>query len=177
MKQNKPKKIKIVATGPESSGKTTLINALALHYNEPYAEEFSRIYFDGYDGKYSLFDVQNIGVGQIDANIDNEKKAKKFAFSDTDSTVINIWAKLRFNANIPMIDDDIEQSQPDLYLLCVPDFPWVYDALREDPNDRIDIFNAYTALLHRYNSNYIIIKGSHEERMNTAINEINKFLN
>jgi NadR type nicotinamide-nucleotide adenylyltransferase len=173
----KPKKIKIVVTGPESSGKTTLIKDLAAHYNEPFAEEFARTYFEGYEGKYHLLDIQNIAVGQLEANLKNEKKAKKIAFSDTDTTVINIWAQLKFNATIPVFDEDMEESKPDLYLLCAPDFPWVYDTLRENPDDRLDIFEAYTTLLNRLKSNYVVIKGSHETRMNIAINEINKILN
>ena len=38
--------LKIIVTGPESSGKTTLCKSLSKHFKIPYSEEFARKYLD-----------------------------------------------------------------------------------------------------------------------------------
>ena len=37
---------KIIITGPESSGKTTLCNALSKHFNLPFSKEYAREYLE-----------------------------------------------------------------------------------------------------------------------------------
>ena len=60
----------------------------------------------------------------------------------------------------------------DYYLLCKPDIPWEEDRLRENPNERDDIFDVYETTLKKRNLNYKIVKGSIQERLITALDFI-----
>ena len=48
---------KVVVIGPESTGKSTLTEALALHFNCPYRKEYAREYIAQLSGPYSPKDI------------------------------------------------------------------------------------------------------------------------
>ena len=49
--------IRIAITGPESSGKTTLCQALSEHFNIGYIPEFARAYLEKTEGEYNQSDL------------------------------------------------------------------------------------------------------------------------
>ena len=57
--------IKVVTTGPESSGKTTLAKALAEHYQIAWVPEYSRDYLNRLNRPYQEEDLLVIAKGQI----------------------------------------------------------------------------------------------------------------
>ena len=56
---------KIVIIGPESTGKSTLSQQLAHHYNEPWVREYAREYIDHLDRPYTYADLLAIAKGQV----------------------------------------------------------------------------------------------------------------
>jgi HTH-type transcriptional regulator, transcriptional repressor of NAD biosynthesis genes len=166
-------KLKIVATGPESCGKTTLIQALAKHFHEPFSIEYARIYFQDKVYEYDLSDIQNIAIQQRKINDANFQKCNKISFSDTDESVLMIWASYVFNQTILSIEKKFDQNIPDLYLLMSPDIPWKNDPLRSNKNERYELFELYEQLLITKKRPYIIVSGDHESRLKKAIEEIN----
>ena len=58
---------KIIVTGPESSGKTTLCKALSKHFNLPFSKEYAREYLDALDRDYTQEDLLKIAKGQLQA--------------------------------------------------------------------------------------------------------------
>ncbi len=48
--------LKIIITGPESSGKTTLCKALANHFTIPFSKEYAREYLEKID-KFEVLQV------------------------------------------------------------------------------------------------------------------------
>src|SRR4030095_4084581 len=57
---------KIVIIGPESTGKSTLCEQLAMHYNTVWCPEFARDYLLAHGTKYSYDDLLSIAKGQIE---------------------------------------------------------------------------------------------------------------
>ena len=57
--------LKIIVTGPESSGKTTLCKALSEHYNLPFTKEFAREYLTDLGKNYLQEDLLEIAKGQL----------------------------------------------------------------------------------------------------------------
>jgi NadR type nicotinamide-nucleotide adenylyltransferase len=160
---------KIAVTGPESSGKTTLVKALAAHFNSPYTEEFARAYLEKNKGKYDQHDLLPILKGQIE----NEDKAAvqdaPFLFCDTDPLVIMIWSEFKYGTVDPLIDAIWKDHQYSLRLLVYPDTIWEYDPLRENKEDRKRLYDLYYSALKEANLPFVIIKGSAEERVETAV--------
>ena len=58
--------LKIIVTGPESSGKTTLCKAISEHYNLPFTKEFAREYLTDLGKNYLQEDLLEIATGQLE---------------------------------------------------------------------------------------------------------------
>ena len=168
---------KIVITGPESTGKTTLSKKLSEYYDVPLVEEFAVKYLTKTGGKYTYRDLLKIAKGQIE--IENrvlQNSDSGLLISDTDLITIKIWSKVKYGKISRWIMQTIRNRHYDHYLLCYPDIPWEYDPFRENPDDRDWLFGLYEKELKKYGKKYTIIKGSKEIRFKTAIGIIENIL-
>ena len=97
--------------------------------------------------------------------------------ADTETIVCKIWVEYVFKHSNETIDNILKQQNFDLYLLCDIDLPWVYDPLRENPSleERKELFDIYKNTLTKMNVPFEIVNGDDEERVNNAINIINKY--
>lgn len=151
------KPLKIAFTGPESSGKSTLASWLSEEIDGVYCEEFARNYLTGKQN-YDEDDLLKIAKGQllIWENVD----PKKHLIADTELIVIEIWSNWKFNKCDTFINSQLKKQDFDFYFLCKPDIPWVYDPLRESPNDREDLYKIYFETLTNYKFNFCVLEGS-----------------
>ncbi len=147
---------KIVLTGPESSGKTSLAQKLALHYRSDWVPEFARHYLENLNRPYQKSDLLKIAEAQIETENMRTATPVRFLFCDTDLITIKIWSEYRFGDCDPWILKQIEERTYHHYLLCKPDIAWQPDPLRENPDDR-------EALYLRYKSELIFYKKSFSE--------------
>lgn len=168
--------LKIVVTGPESTGKTAMAKALAERLETLWSPEFARHYLAHLGRPYERNDLKTIGQGQKMwekwcAQQINKSTSPQILISDTDWTVLHIWEQYRFQA-----DGDFEwrkgygtAENADLYFLCAPDFPWQPDPLREHPEERDTLFVMYENLLREIQAPYTVLSGRHEVRLQTAL--------
>ena len=160
---------KVLITGPEASGKTTLSQFLARRFQVPWVPEFARTYLTALDRPYTEEDLLLILNGQL--RLQNQHEGKHpLLFCDTGPEVIYIWSEVKFG----QVDDYIQQQfrdvHYDLRLLCYPDLPWEYDPLREAPDaqDRLRLYDKYVALLEQAGFPYTLIKGDQAQREHLA---------
>ena len=168
---------KIAITGPESTGKSTLSEKLAHHYNTNFVPEYSRSYLENFVGQYTENDVVEIAKGQYNLILEEEKKSSKILIADTEIVVCKIWVEYVFKHSNTIIDEILKQQDFDLYLLCDIDLPWVYDPLRENPNidERKELFEIYRNTLEQMKVPFEIVSGDDEVRVNNAIKVIEKY--
>ena len=166
--------LKIVITGPESSGKTTLATALAVHYQEPLVPEFAREYLDNLGRPYIEDDLLHIAAGQSFSEDKGLASARTMVICDTDMLTLRIWSNVKYGQFNKRINPLWFDALPNLYLVCAPDLPWEPDPQREDPDDREMLFDMYITEIERAKVNYAVIKG--EDRTNTAIRLLDGFL-
>lgn len=168
---------KIAITGPESTGKSTLSEKLAHHYNTNFVPEYSRSYLENFVGQYTENDVVEIAKGQYNLILEEEKKSSKILIADTEIVVCKIWVEYVFKHSNKVIDEILKQQNFDLYLLCDIDLPWVYDPLRENPNieERKELFEIYKNTLEQMKVPFEIVSGDDEVRVNNAIKIIEKY--
>ena len=150
------KKISII--GPESSGKTLLSNILSRIINCKKTNEFAREYLYK-KTTYDFEDLDKIAVGQNNLirpylNKDN------YLIADTSNIVTEIWSKLKFNQVSKKVTEISKSEVFDGYILCKPDIPWEFDKLRENPNNRMEIYNYYRKILKERKLDFIIAKGT-----------------
>ncbi len=165
---------RIVLTGPESTGKTTMARLLAEHFKTVWAEEYGREYFVNKGGNLILPDITEIAKGQLKIEDESVVKANKFLFCDTDLIVTEIWSEIYFKTCPREVIEMGLNRKYDLYLLMDIDIPWKDDGTREFPHLREWHFKRIKEELEIRGLNYIVISGNYEERLKTCITFINK---
>ena len=169
----KMKKISII--GPESSGKTTLAIFLSKILQGIYVNEYARDYLNK-NKTYTLNDLDVFAFKQTEIINIASKTENDFLFADTSVFVIEIWSMLKYKKLSKSIKTLSEKENFDCYLLCKPDIPWKWDRQRENPNDRIKIYNTYKNLLSTRNYNYTVISGKLNQRIKSSLNFIIQIL-
>lgn len=177
---------KIVAIGPESTGKSTLCEKLAAHYNSRYVKEYAREYLLDNGTDYSFETLLDIAKGQVrleeqaisDITIETANGSgthNNYLFLDTDMYVMKVWCEFVFDKCHQWILDQIAERKYDLYLLCNTDAPWVRDELREYPDvtTRNRQYQHYKDILSNQPVPWVDISGGYDERLNKAIAAIN----
>ena len=95
---------------------------------------------------------------------------------DTDLLTIKIWLDDKFEKQHSWIEEEIIKSaDKTLYVLCLPDFAWHWDKLREDENRRDEITQLYRDAFTKYKLDYINVNGSVKNRESQVLNHIKVF--
>jgi len=180
-KQESTDIIKVVLFGPESTGKTTLSEQLARHYNTVWVPEYAREYLQNkWNNERKTcepHDLLPIAKGQMKLENDLVKKATKILICDTDLLETKVYSEAYYVGHCdPILEKHAIQNEYDLYLLTYIDVPWVGDDLRDKPNEREYMFNFFKETLERYNRKFITLTGNKETRLKTAIKNIDKLL-
>lgn len=165
---------KIVITGPESTGKSTLTKQLATYFKVDMVTEYARGYLQKLDRDYNQKDLTEIAKGQIHLEDEAMKTNSRFIVFDTSLEVIKIWSEFKYQSCDAFITNSLQERQPDLYLLMKPDLPWKPDPLRENPFDREALLELYKKELKLSNVPFIEINGKDEKRFEMAKTTIKK---
>jgi len=189
MERNK----KIVILGPESTGKSTLCEQLALHYNTLWVPEYARTYLLSHGMNYSYQDLLTIAKGQLaleDKYFDELKRKTEYLdfspatqrspplFIDTDMHVMKVWCEFVYGKCHDWIIHQLEERTYDLYLLCNIDLPWVKDPLREYPDleARKKLYKLYKDIMCNQPVAWVDISGSYEQRFEKAVTAVDHLL-
>lgn len=182
--------LKIAIVGPESSGKTTLAEALMYHYKGLYVSEVAREYLAELDRPYEEQDLlsiarslQELHAGAADMAREQEAlmggpplrepgPIRTPIFYDTDTLNMRIWSLEKYGRVHPEIDAMVRDTVYTWRLLCRPDIPWEHDPLRENPHDRDRLFDVWVREMKTLDLRYTIIEGTPEQRMRTAMDMV-----
>ena len=189
---------KIVVVGPESTGKSTLCEKLAAHYNTIWVREYAREYLLANGTDYTFENLLDVAKGQLAGEEKGIEEAKGLMangkwqmakdspltthhsplFIDTDMYVMKVWCEFVFDKIHPWILNQVVERKYDLYLLCNVDAPWVKDELREYPDlvTREKLYHHYRDIMINQQEPWIDISGNYEERLQKAINAVDKLL-
>ena len=160
---------RIVITGAECTGKTTLARALSGYFGEPWTGEFVRDYAAQLDRPLAEADLEPIGRGQLEREDLGAARARRFVFHDTNLLSSILYAKHYFDTEIEWLNDAFLARDYALYLLCLPDFPWAPDpGQREGADTRAKLQGKFRQSLERLELPFVEIGGSPEKRLNTA---------
>jgi nicotinamide riboside kinase len=192
---------KIVAIGPESTGKSSLCKQLAGHYDTLWCPEYAREYLTVHGMNYTYDDLLTIAKGQIKLEGKYESRVRSsesgvesltthasrltadhssfithhsLLFIDTDMYVMKVWCEFVFGKCHQFILNQIGKRRYDLYLLCDIDLPWVQDELREYPNDgpRQELYKIYKDIMQNQSIPWTEINGNYEQRLQKAIDAV-----
>ena len=169
---------RVLLFGPESTGKTTLGEALANHFQGQFVPEYARTYLLGHEEDFTLEDLDLVASGQV-ASEDAIAchGGRPLLFCDTDATITELWSMELFGEVREPVRKLSEQSRHDLILLLDVDIPWVADPMRYRPERRQEFMAACVEALERYGRDYVLIQGEGEVRLQRAIAAVGDFLN
>ena len=181
---------KVVILGPESTGKSTLCEQLAQHYETTWCPEFAREYLLTNGTQYEFDDLLTIAKGQLalEDEYSTILEAQSLPllesgghiplFIDTDMYVMKVWCEFVFGKCHRFILEQIVKRKYDCYLLCETDIPWTSDELREYPDlhSRRTLYLMYKDLLTQQTVPWTEISGSYEERLQKAIKMVDTLL-
>ena len=169
---------KIVLTGAESTGKSTLAKELAHTYNTVYVPEYAREYVEKLERPYNYDDIEKIAKKHLENIEFKSKTANQFLFIDTYLIIIKIWFLELYNKCPEWIEFEIMQNKIDLYIVCDTDLPWIYDPVRENSGERRKyLMNRYIYELDNLKYNYIIVSGKRINRIRNAVEAIDSIFN
>ena len=168
---------RIVITGAESTGKSTLAKALSDYYAEPCSDEFVRSYVDSHQRELKQGDLEPIATGQLALEDAGLEQAQRLIFHDTNILSSIIYASYYFDTEIEWVNDAFFERDYTLYLLCMPDIPWEADAgQRESPEARDELHQHFKHRLDILQLPYVEIHGSKQARMLQAVRAIDAIL-
>ncbi|MBC5774010.1 ATP-binding protein [Pontibacter sp. KCTC 32443] len=168
--------LKIAITGPESTGKSTLSEQLATHYQTVWVPEYARTYIGSLNRDYTLEDIEAIARGQLELEQQAQTNASTILVSDTDLLVLKIWSEHAFGHCPEFILENLQQQDYNLYLLMGVDLPWEPDPQREHPHLRQFFYDWYKRELAALNVPFAEISGQQHERFKNAVEHIDALL-
>ena len=184
---------KVVIIGPESTGKSTLCQELAEHYQTIWCPEYAREYLLKHGMNYTYDDLLTIAKEQIgleekyESEVQNHVAADNspltthhspLLFLDTNMYVMKVWCEFVFGKCHPFILDEIKKRKYDLYLLCNVDLPWVKDELREYPDleKRQKLYSIYKDIMVNQTVAWEEISGNYQERLQKGVSAVDRLL-
>ena len=181
LKQQASNCIKVVLFGPESTGKTTLSQQLARHYNSVWVPEYAREYLqDKWNNERKTCepdDLLPIAIGQMALENELAQKTESVLICDTDLLETKVYSESYYsNTCDPLLEKYAIENQYDLYFLTYIDVPWEADDLRDKPLEREHMFEAFQAALIKYDKPFVLLKGDKKDRLETAVKHIDKLI-
>lgn len=175
---------KVLITGTESCGKTTVVRKLAKNYLTSWSEEFGKYYEEkflgAYSGNWHVNDFEKIAISQELQNHHAYKTANKVSFIDTDAVVTDFYLDMYLKQNSKLIEEMArkEVDQWDLVIMLEPTVKWVQDGTRWNSEDKVR-WELHKKLCKMYDDlgiKYISIGGNYHYRFNKIRNLVDEML-
>ncbi len=169
---------RVVLTGGESTGKTTLARTLAARWETTWAAEAAREVAVSRRGVLGPEDVPVIARLHVrladEAARAAEDAGRPLVFFDQDLLSTVVYARHYYGACPPWIERLAAERRGDLYLLCAPDLPWESDGVRDRPAAREAVHALFVEALHAAGARAVVVSGAgttREARAAEAVSE------
>lgn len=154
---------RVVLTGGECTGKTTLARALAERWNTAWAAEAAREVALSRPGALGPEDVPMIARTHLWLADDAERAAREasrpLVVLDQDLLSTMVYARHYYGTCPAWIERLALERVGDLYLLCRPDLPWESDGVRDRPAAREAIHALFAEALAASGARVVDVSG------------------
>ena len=171
--------LRIVVSGSECTGKTTLASAIAAKLDAPFSSESARDYVNELGRVVQFSDVEPIARRQIEIEDALLGDGSPMCIFDTDLFSTLIYSRLYFGRCPGWIEPLCRARRADLYLLCGIDLPWVKDDFQrgqDTPTKRQHAHDLFAGVLDKNGCSVRAVSGLNDNRLQCAISAIETWL-
>ncbi len=172
---------RICVLGAESTGTTTMAQALAQHYQTVWVPEYGRQYWiekmrrpDDHTWRTNEF----IHIANEQSRLEDEaaRSANRLLICDTDAFATSVWHERYIGHRAPEVEAIAAPRRYALTFLTDVDIPFVQDGTRDGEHIRHAMHQRFKERLAEANRPYILLSGPHPERLARAIVAIDTLL-
>lgn len=173
---------RICLVGAESTGKTTLAQMLARHFQTIWVPEYGREYSAqklAREGGYFWRSEEFAHIAQTQCEREDEaaRRANKVLICDTNAFATSVWHRRYFGERSPEVEKiAAAHRRPDLYLLTDVNTPFVQDGTRDGESIRQWMHQAFIDELTEQQHPFVFLSGSTQARVNLAVDWIDELV-
>lgn len=168
---------RICVLGAESTGTTTLAEALARHYATTWVAEYGREYSEAKwqrgQTTWASDEFIHIATEQQRREDMAARTANRVLICDTNAFATVLWHRRYMGAGNARVQEIAAGCCCDLYLLTGAEIPFVQDGLRDGEPIRHEMQRWFVEALAAQSVPWLLVQGSHETRMAQAVAAIN----
>ena len=168
--------IRVVLTGSESTGKSTLGARLAARFGVELVPEFVRDFAQRKGGAIDFSDHGPIANGQMSLEDEYVARASGLLLQDTDLLSTVVYCRHYFGRCPAWIEEAARERRPSLYLLCEIDAPWVADGVRDRGERRDEMQQLFRDAVAEVGARFVVIEGDLVSRELKAAEAVEKLL-
>ena len=159
---------RVCLLGGESSGKSTLAQALATALDTCHVAEYGRELWEQQAGRLEEADMLRIARTQVAHEDRAAADASDWLVCDTSPLTTLLYSLDLFGKAAPELWA-LSARPYDVVLLCAPDFAFVQDGTRRGADFRQRQHDWYLEALAQRDTQYVLLQGSLPERLEQAL--------
>jgi NadR type nicotinamide-nucleotide adenylyltransferase len=166
--------LRVCLLGAESTGKTTMAEALARRLGTVWVPEYGRGYTEVARTPGSPWRSDElVHIVRVQAWLEAElaAQARAVLICDTDAFTTSVFHDVLVGGRLPAeLAEAVERERYDLFLLCGTDVPFVQDGWRDArARTRLEMHERYRAFLVARGERWLLLQGDHETRLAAAV--------
>lgn len=172
---------RVALIGAESTGTTTMAQALAMHYETQWVPEFGREYSEAKmlranDTRWRTEEFVHIAAEQCAREEAAARQANRLLFCDSPAFATSLWHERYLGALSPAVEALAEPHHYALTLLTDADIPFVQDGTRDGEHIRHGMHQRFMDWLNARGRPFALLSGPHEQRLRRAVSLIDDVL-
>jgi NadR type nicotinamide-nucleotide adenylyltransferase len=168
--------IRVVFTGSESTGKSTVAAEVARHYGVEVVPEFVRGFAEQRGGTIEFSDHGAIARGQMALEDEYLARNSRLVIQDTDLLSTVVYCQHYFGHCPSWIEEAALARRPHLYLLCAIDVPWVADGVRDRGHMREEMQRLFEEAVAATGVRSVSLCGNTTRRLADSVRLIDELL-
>lgn len=167
---------KVILLGTESTGKTTITEKLAVHFQTTHVREMGRELIPN-SKECSFEGLERVAIAHAHEIKSSLGKANRLLFIDTDINITQSYAKFLFGKTLTITEQIEKLNSGDLYLYLDKDVEFVQDGTRLELSFRNELDLSHKKILKEKDITYEHIQGNWEERLAQCLTLVYNFVN